>query len=130
MTQDPTILAKQLDPRARFPQKGKPNASSVDVFALNGGVLAPGIRMTFRTGYSFTVPSGVSVLVLPKAKLSLQHDVHMSLGAGLLDSSFSGELLIRLINLSERHYVVEAGDPIAQLLILNASSLSPDEGTV
>lgn len=122
----PTLQISRLDPRAKLPQR-KPNAEAFDIFALNGGVLVPGEQMTFRTGIACRVPQGFAGIILPKARLALQHSVQMSLGAGIIDGSFCNELLIQVRNLGERHFVVEPCDAIAQLLLVEQPIVDLEE---
>ena len=42
---------------------------------------------------------------------------------GLIDSGYRGELLVPLVNHSEKEYTIKIGERVAQLIIVNSSNV-------
>lgn len=71
--------------------------------------------MLISTGLSLTVEDGCYGRIAPRSGLAAKH--HIDVGAGVIDSDYSGEVMVLLFNHSEVAYTVKAGDRIAQLII-------------
>lgn len=67
------------------------------------------------TGLRLAIPSGYVGLIWPRSGLAIQHS--LDCGAGVIDSTYRGEVKVLLFNHSDRDYCVKKGDRIAQLLI-------------
>jgi len=81
--------------------------------------LAPGGRAAVPTGIRVHIgePSLVG-LVCARSGLALRHGITLPNGVGVIDSDYTGELLVALTNLSEAPYTINPGDRIAQLLFM------------
>jgi len=90
--------------------------------------LAPGERATVPTGVAIAVPEGAAGLVLPRSGLAAEHGISVVNGPGLIDPSYRGEVKVILVNLGSESYEADAGDRIAQLLLVPC--LTPDVRTV
>src|SRR4051794_33057712 len=70
------------------------------------------------TGIAIALPDGYAGLVLPRSGLAFRHGVTCVNSPGLVDPNYRGELCVVLVNLGGEVFVAEAGDRIAQLLLV------------
>src|SRR4051794_17120092 len=70
------------------------------------------------TGIAIALPDGYAGLVLPRSGLAFRHGVTCANSPGLVDPNYRGELCVILVNLGTEVFVAEAGDRIAQLLLV------------
>jgi dUTP pyrophosphatase len=101
---------------ARAPERSRPGDAGYDLRCLEPVVLAPGGREKVPTGVAIALPSGFCGLVVPRSGLAARHGVMPTLG--LIDPNFRGELAVTLLNTGGEPFRAEAGDRIAQLLLL------------
>ena len=87
--------------------------------------LSPGERKLFSTGIAVAIPKGFSGLVWPRSG----HAVNKGLDrmAGVIDSTYRGELKVLLVNHGKDHQVFHHGDKIAQLIVQQAPDFTPVE---
>ncbi len=70
------------------------------------------------TGIAIELPSNQCVaLVYVRSSLGFKKGVTLSNSVGVIDSDYRGEIKVSLANLSDKDFVVEPGDRIAQLVI-------------
>jgi dUTP pyrophosphatase len=101
---------------ARAPERSRPGDAGYDLRCLEPVALAPGARAKVGTGVAIALPSGFCGLIVPRSGLAARHGVMPTLG--LIDPNFRGELAVTLLNTGTEPYHAEAGDRIAQLLLL------------
>ena len=70
------------------------------------------------TGVAVAIPPGMAGLVLPRSGLAFRHGISCVNAPGLVDPNYRGELMVILVNLGLEPFVAEAGDRIAQLLLV------------
>ena len=70
------------------------------------------------TGVAVALPEGVAGLVVPRSGLAARHGLSVVNGPGLIDPTYRGEIRVVLVNLGQEPYEGEAGDRIAQLLLV------------
>lgn len=79
--------------------------------------LQPGERHLFPTGLHIQLPEGYEGMVRPRSGLALKHGVTVLNTPGCVDSDYIGDVGVILINLSDRCFVINPGERIAQLVI-------------
>ncbi len=84
-------------------------------------------------GATALVPSGLAIhlgdpelcaVVLPRSGLGHRHGIVLGNGTGLIDADYQGPLLISLWNRSAEDFTIQAGDRIAQLVVLPVTRVS------
>ncbi len=85
---------------------------------MEGFTLAPGERAMVPTGVAVAVPPGMAGLVLPRSGLAHRQGISCVNAPGLVDPNYRGELRVILINHGQDRFQAQAGDRIAQLLIV------------
>lgn len=89
--------------------------AGMDLFSVEDIELKPGQRISCRTGVAIKVPENHVGLVWDKSGPS--HKFGIKTLGGVLDSNYTGELLVGLANLSQDKFVIKRGQKVAQLLI-------------
>ena len=107
-----------LHPAATPPSRSRSGDVGYDLCCLAPFQLWPGQRATVATGVAVAVPEGVAGLVVPRSGLASRHGVTVLNGPGLIDPNYRGEIKVVLVNHGNDPYRGEAGDRIAQLLLV------------
>lgn len=115
------MKVKKLDPRAKLPLRAHPTDSGADLFALERTVLPAHTVVKVRTGIAVELPENTSGIIWGKSSVESKGIKAM---AGLVDAPYRGELLVCMYNLNDTEFVFEAGQKIAQLVVL--PTLYPD----
>lgn len=111
-----------MPPMPVFATKGAAGAD-LAAFLPAPVVLRPGGRMAVPTGLVLELPAGWCGLVMARSGLALREGVALCNGVGLIDSDYRGELLVALVNQSDRDFVIEDGMRIAQLVCVALPSV-------
>lgn len=109
------MKVKKLDPRAKLPLRAHPTDSGADLFALAKTVLPPHTIVKVRTGIAVELPENTSGIIWGKSSVESKGIKAM---AGLVDAPYRGELLVCMYNLNDTPFVFEAGQKVAQLVVL------------
>lgn len=114
-----TVNVKLLDPRAKAPVYGSPDAAGADLYALTDAPVAigPGQTVLIHTGIALAIPRGYVGLVCARSGLASKQGLAPANKVGVIDADYRGELMVALHNHSGEPRVVECGDRVAQLLI-------------
>lgn len=117
------IKVKLLNPNAKVPARANPTDAGLDIHALNGGYIQQGDWDAINTGIALSIPDGYVARVLPRSGLAVKHGIQVF--AGVVDSSYRGELKVVLFNSSPMCFWYSAGDRIAQLVIQKIELWNP-----
>jgi dUTP diphosphatase len=113
-----TLSVRLLDPRALPPARTREGDAGYDLRCLEGFRLAPGERAMVGTGVALALPPHVAGLVTPRSGLAARHGIALVNSPGLVDPNYRGELRVILVNLGAERFEAQAGDRIAQLLLV------------
>jgi dUTP pyrophosphatase len=83
-------------------------------------VLPPKEQKIFHTGIKVEIPNGWCLVLFDRSGLGAKKIVHRT--AGVIDSSYRGEVLVSLVNLSSNDVIFCEGDKIIQGLLLPVPS--------
>jgi dUTP pyrophosphatase len=112
------VLISTTEADVPMPAYAHPGDAGADLTTREAVVLAPGQRVTVRTGVRIALPSGYVALVHPRSGLAARHGVTIVNGPGTVDAGYRGEISVTLLN-TDAHSAVafEVGDRVAQLVI-------------
>ncbi|HWM14663.1 MAG TPA: dUTP diphosphatase [Gaiellaceae bacterium] len=109
---------------ATLPARAYAGDAGLDLATCERLELAPGERAVVPTGLAVAVPEGFAGFVQPRSGLAARHGIAVVNSPGLIDSGYRGELRVVLLNTdSERTFVAEPGERIAQLVVLPVPEL-------
>ena len=109
------MKVKKLSPLAKLPQRAHPTDSGADLFALERTVLPARAITKVHTGIAVELPENTSGIIWGKSSVESKGIKAM---AGLVDAPYRGELLVCMYNLNDSEFVFEAGQKVAQLVVL------------
>jgi dUTP pyrophosphatase len=109
------LKIKKLDKGAKLPERAHVTDAGLDIFAGMSYNVRPGDRIQISTKIAMEIPIGYVGLVWDKSGLSQKKGLK-TLG-GVVDSGYRGEVMVGMINLSDRAYTIERGDKVAQMII-------------
>jgi len=93
----------------------RPGDAGYDLYAVESVSIASGSRALIATGLHVEIPAGYVGLVKDRSSMAMA-GLHTM--AGVIDSSYRGELKILLLNTTSTEYEVQAGKKIAQLVVV------------
>jgi len=76
--------------------------------------IKPGKRAIIPTGLYFDIPLGFEIQVRPRSGLAAKFGVTVLNTPGTIDSDYTGEVKIILVNFSDIDFIVTNGDRVAQ----------------
>ena len=115
------LKIKRLHPDAVIPMRATDGSAGMDLHAVLEAPLTveAGGRVRIPTGIAIGLPSPETVaLVFARSGLAVKHGLTLSNCVGVIDSDYTGEIQVGLINQSDTAYTVQPGERIAQLVIM------------
>lgn len=106
----------KIDEGAHIPTRAHETDAGLDLYAVRGKIIWPGIGRTFDTGVHVELPRGTWGKIESRSGLNVKHSV-VSCG-GTIDEGYTGSIRVKLYNLGLLPYRVKTGDKIAQLVIM------------
>ncbi len=120
-----TLQIKILDPRIGkeipLPEYATPGSAGMDLRAcIDGSItLKPGDTELIPTGMAIHISDpGYAATILPRSGLGHKHGIVLGNLVGLIDSDYQGQLYVSCWNRGNTEFTIDAGDRIAQLVIL------------
>lgn len=107
----------KLDSNAYKPTRGHSTDAGLDIRAKAGDnktVFAHNSAI-FRTGVHIKLPPNTAGVLISKSGLNVKNDITST---GLIDEGYDGEIVVKLHNHGDAHYIVHGGDKISQLVII------------
>ena len=74
-------------------------------------------RRLIPTGLHMVLPEGFEAQVRPRSGLALKYGITVLNTPGTIDADYRGEIMVLLINLSDKDFVINSGERIAQMVI-------------
>ena len=114
VSSSPKIRVVRLTENAILPTPGSTWAAGLDLYsAYNLTVPAQGL-VSVVTDLQLVVPEGFYGRIAPRSGLALHH--HIDIGAGVIDEDYRGNVTVILFNYSDKVFVINRGDRVAQLI--------------
>lgn len=113
------IRIQRLHAGAELPRyaHGPAEDAGLDLVAVEGVVLEPGVPQAVPTGLAIELPPGFEGQIRPRSGLARRHAITLPNSPGTIDPGYRGEIRVILLNLGRAPYEVKAGDRIAQLVV-------------
>lgn len=104
-----------LSDDAKSPAYAHEGDAGLDLYASEGCVIKPHETKAVPTGVKMEIPQGYVGLVWDKSGLALKSRLHTF--AGVIDSTYRGEIQVVITNFGQEPFIVTRHSKIAQLLI-------------
>src|SRR3989338_3024889 len=109
------LKVKKLHKYAKLPTHGHPGDAGMDFYAVEDVFFPASEQMQVRTGVAIEIPEGHVGLIWDKSSISFGHGLKVM--GGVMDSSYRGEVIMSLRNLSDKDFTLQKGHKVAQILI-------------
>ena len=110
-----TKLKVMLDPGAKMPTRAHPADAGLDLHSRDCCTIMPGMSRKFDTGVHVAIPVGYVGMVKSKSGLNVNFGLTCE---GVIDSGYTGSIVVKLFNSGHGPVLIETGMKIAQLVIL------------
>lgn len=90
-------------------------------------ILEPLQRVLVPTGLFMALPEGYECQVRPRSGLAMKHGVTVLNSPGTIDADYRGEIKVLLVNISDKAFIIEPAERIAQLVVARHEHVEWDE---
>ncbi len=74
-------------------------------------------RCLVSTGIYISLPLGTEAQIRPRSGLAYKHGITVLNSPGTIDSDYRGEIKVLLVNLSDKEFIINNGERIAQMIV-------------
>lgn len=102
-----------------LPEYATSGSAGMDIRSnLDHPVIIPvGGRVLIPTGLHFQLPTGYEVQVRPRSGLAIKHGITVLNSPGTIDSDYTDEVKVILVNHGNEAFMVHHGERIAQFVL-------------
>ncbi len=117
------IINKSNNPNPSYKTKG---SSGLDLRAslMQDIIIEPHERAAIPTGIFLQLPEILEAQIRPRSGLALKDGITVLNTPGTIDSDYRGEVLVILVNLSNKPFKINNGDRIAQIVISRVQKIT------
>lgn len=108
----------QLDEGAFMPERAHGTDAGADIRTPEGFTLKAHSSEIVQTGVHIELPPNTVGMLKSKSGLNVKHGI---ISEGVIDEGYSGEIIVKLYNLSDEDHRFERGDKITQLVVMPVS---------
>ena len=108
------IKVKKLSTEATIPTKANNSDAGWDLYVSEDAIIDPSKSELVSTHISFAIPEGYVGLIWDRSSMAAKRGLHRF--AGVIDSGYRGEVKVCLWNSSDKYWVINQGERIAQIL--------------
>lgn len=105
----------KLAPNAYMPERAHDTDAGADLRTPEGFTLKAHGSEIVATGVHVELPHGTVGMLKSKSGLNIKHGI---VSEGVIDEGFSGEIMVKLYNLSDQDHRFARGDKITQLVVM------------
>ena len=111
------IKVKKLREQAVLPHRATSDSAGADLCACltEPVTIEPNHTVMIGTGLAIEVPSGYAAFVYGRSGLGVKHNITPANCVGVVDADYRGEMMVGLKNSSDKAFIVNPGDRIAQM---------------
>ena len=105
----------KLDEGAYKPTRAHEIDAGLDLYARETQIVQAKESAIFDTGVHIEIPVGYVGMIKSKSGLNVKHGITSE---GVVDSGYTGSIVVKLFNHSGYDYKVHSGDKISQIVIM------------
>jgi dUTP pyrophosphatase len=109
------IKIKKLNKDAKIPTYGHPGDAAMDFYSIEDVVFSPNKKERVYTGIGVEIPEGYVGLIWDKSSISFNFGLKIM--GGVIDAGYRGEIVMCLLNTSDKEVKIEKGQKFAQMII-------------
>jgi len=112
-------LSVFLEEGTQLPTYAHESDAAADLYAADTVVVpAHSIGNMIRTGVHIALPERWVAYIVPRSSIGAKTPLRLSNSVGVIDSGYRGPLGVLYDNISDSDYTINAGDRIAQLIVM------------
>lgn len=112
------VKVKRLHPKAVLPTLGTEYAAGADLYSVETVTVAAGQTEFIHMGWAMEIPVGYAGFVFARSGLAAKRDLAPANKVGVVDSDYRGEIMVAIHNHGQKDQTVEAGERVAQMVIM------------
>ena len=105
---------KKIVSHAIIPTRATEGSAGLDISSSVDAIVPSRKWLAVPTGISIAVPRYCYARIAPRSGLTFKYGIQV--GAGVIDSDYTGEIKVILFNHGENDFIIKTGDRIAQLI--------------
>ena len=120
------IYFKKLNDLAKIPTRGSKYSAGYDLYAATDSIvyIPPHSTVKIGTGLAMDIPHGYFGAIFARSGIATKRGLRPANCTGICDEDYKGEYIVALHNDSNELMSIEAGERIAQLIILPYQNLN------
>lgn len=104
-----------LDEGVKMPTKAHDTDAGYDIYAPQVFGVAPKCSWSIDTGVHMLIPQGYVGMIKSKSGLNVKHGLRCE---GVVDAGYTGSIVVKMYNDSNKPYIFDSGDKVTQIVIL------------
>lgn len=103
----------------KTPQRGTPESAGLDFFVPNDFeevIITPGRDINIPSGIKANIPAGFALIAFNKSGVSLKKGLQV--GASVVDSDYTGEIHLHVINTGKNLAIISPGEKLVQFILI------------
>ncbi|MCL2409732.1 MAG: dUTP diphosphatase [Oscillospiraceae bacterium] len=118
---------KRLRENAVIPKRTTAGSVGFDISACTeeAVMIPPGETRLIYTGIAIALEPGYAAFIYARSGLGVRHGITPANCVGVIDSDYRGEIIVGLKNSSDKQFIVNDGDRIAQMVITKCELPEP-----
>lgn len=114
------IYFKKLNDLAKIPTRGSKYSAGYDLYAATDSTvyIPPHSTVKIGTGLAMDIPHGYFGAIFARSGIATKRGLRPANCTGICDEDYKGEYIVALHNDSNELMSIEAGERIAQLIVL------------
>ena len=105
----------KLDEGAIVPTRGHAADAGYDLYSREDAIIFPNSSGKFDTGVHMAIPEGYVGFLKSKSGLNVKHGIQSE---GVIDSGYTGSIVVKLFNHGSQAVEIKKGQKISQLVLL------------
>ena len=124
-----TVKIKRLNKLAKIPTRGTAESAGYDLYAATDKdiQISPHSNVKIGTGIAMSIPNGFFGGIFARSGVATKRNMRPSNCVGIIDSDYTGEVIVSIHNDSTETKTIQRGERIAQLVIVPYLSVIFDE---
>jgi dUTP pyrophosphatase len=113
------VLIKRLSPEVNLPSYKTSGASGMDIMAFikSSITIKPKTSCLIPTGLSMAFSEDFEIQIRPRSGLAAKNNISVLNTPGTIDSDYRGEIKVIIYNHSDKDFVINNNDRIAQMIL-------------
>ena len=123
------VLIKKLDSAVQLPAYKSTGASGMDLMAFIKKPInvKPNSSSLIPTGLSVAFPENFEIQIRPRSGLAAKKNISVLNTPGTIDSDYRGEIKVIIYNHSNKDFIINNGDRIAQMVFTPVVKMELEE---